>query len=63
MTGGYTIPGTKRYFREKKKKKQKQKPEQINTHPGFKPLQFSHTETQMLLFLDDHLILTQTYSC
>jgi len=57
MTGGHTIPGTNRYFSEKEKKKN------LHTHPSFKPLQFSHIETQTLLFLDDHLIVTQTYPC
>lgn len=31
MTAGYTIPDTKRYFREKGKKN-----EQVNTYPGVK---------------------------
>lgn len=58
MAGGYAKPGMKRDFREKGKRK-----EQVNTHPAFKPIQFSHIETQIVLFLDDHLILTQTHSC
>lgn len=59
MAGGNAMPGMKRCFREKGEKKK----EWINTHPGFKPLQFSHIETQILLFLGDHLILTLTHSC